>query len=161
MVQTQICNLGHTDRTSPDTLYPTMATLHITVGDREQLRQDALQFAQDVAADELHEQDGTATLQFGTYNDFVDSLTPLRLEFIRTIAAEAPESMREAARLVERDVSDVHSDLKQLEVLDILTLEEGGPSGAIQPVVPFDRIEVHIDYPLIDSGDADDAPASV
>ena len=68
--------------------------------------------------------------------------------------------MREAARLVERDVSDVHSDLKQLEVLGILTLEEGGPSGAIQPVVPFDRIEVHIDYPLIDSGDADGTPAS-
>lgn len=55
MFQTQIYNPGHTDRISPDTLYPTMTTLHITVGDREQLRQDALQFAQDVAADELHE----------------------------------------------------------------------------------------------------------
>ncbi|ELZ52489.1 hypothetical protein C465_01674 [Halorubrum distributum JCM 9100] len=137
-----------------------MTTLHITVGDREQLREDALQFVQDVEADDLDEQEGKATLQFGTYDDFVDSLTPLRLELIRAIAEEAPESMREAARLVERDVSDVHSDLKQLEVLSILTLEAGGPSGAIQPVVPFDRIEVHIDYPLIDSGDADGAPAS-
>ncbi|EMA72729.1 HVO_A0114 family putative DNA-binding protein [Halorubrum distributum] len=137
-----------------------MTTLHITVGDREQLREDALQFVQDVEADDLDEQDGKATLQFGTYDDFVDSLTPLRLELIQAIAEEAPESMREAARLVERDVSDVHSDLKQLEVLGILTLEEGGPSGAIQPVVPFDRIEVHIDYPLIDSSDADGTPAS-
>ena len=137
-----------------------MTTLHITVGDREQLREDALQFVQDVEADDLDEQDGKATLQFGTYDDFVDSLTPLRLELIRAIAEEAPESMREAARLVERDVSDVHSDLKQLEVLSILTLEAGGPSGAIQPVVPFDRIEIHIDYPLIDSGDADGTPAS-
>jgi predicted transcriptional regulator len=137
-----------------------MTTLHITVGDREQRRQDALQFVQDVAAGNLDEQDAKATLQFGTYNDFVDSLTPLRLELIRAIAAEAPASMREAARLVERDVSDVHSDLKQLETLGILTLKEGGPSGAIQPVVPFDRIEVHIDYPLIESGDADDTPAS-
>jgi predicted transcriptional regulator len=134
-----------------------MTTLHITVGDREQLREDALQFVQDVEDDD---QDGKATLQFGTYDDFVDSLTPLRLNLIRAIAEEAPESMREAARLVERDVSDVHSDLKQLEVLGILTLEEGGPGGAIQPVVPFDRIEVHIDYPLIDDGDADSAPAS-
>ncbi|RLM68774.1 transcriptional regulator [Halorubrum sp. Atlit-26R] len=133
-----------------------MTTLHITVGDREQLREDALQFVQNVEDD----QDGTATLQFGTYDDFVDSLTPLRLNLIRAIAEEAPESMREAARLVERDVSDVHSDLKQLEVLGILTLEEGGPGGAIQPVVPFDRIEVHIDYPLVDDGDADSAPAS-
>jgi len=137
-----------------------MTTLHITVGDREQTRQDALQFVQDVEAEDLGDQDGKATLQFGTYDDFVDSLTPLRLELIRAIAEKAPESMREAARLVERDVSDVHSDLKQLEVLGILTLEAGGPSGAIQPIVPFDRIEVHIDYPLIDNGDADSAPAS-
>jgi predicted transcriptional regulator len=137
-----------------------MTTLHITVGDREQLREDALQFVQGVEADDLDDQDGKATLQFGTYDDFVDSLTPLRLNLIRAIAEEAPESMREAARLVERDVSDVHSDLKQLEVLGILMLKEGGPSGAIQPVVPFDRIEVHIDYPLIDNGDADSAPAS-
>ncbi|MDV7350924.1 transcriptional regulator [Halorubrum distributum] len=133
-----------------------MTTLRITVGDREQLREDALQFVQDVEDD----QKGKATLQFGTSDDFVDGLTPLRLNLIRAIAEEAPESMREAARLVERDVSDVHSDLKQLEVLGILPLEEGGPGGAIQPVVPFDRIEVHIDYPLIDDGDADSAPAS-
>ncbi|QAU12157.1 transcriptional regulator [Halorubrum sp. BOL3-1] len=137
-----------------------MTTLHITVGDQEQLRENALQFVQDVEDDKLDDQDGKVTLQFGTYDDFVDSLTPLRLELIRAIAEKAPESMREAARLVERDVSDVHSDLKQLEVLGILTLEAGGPSGAIQPVVPFDRIEVHIDYPLIDTGDADSAPAS-
>ena len=137
-----------------------MNTLHVTVGDREQLREDALQFVQDVEADNLDDQDRKATLQFGTYGDFVDSLTPLRLDLIQAIAEEAPESMREAARLVERDVSDVHSDLKQLEVLGILTLEEGGPSGAIQPVVPFDHIEVHIDYPLIDNSDADSAPMS-
>ncbi|MFD1571221.1 transcriptional regulator [Halorubrum laminariae] len=134
-----------------------MTTLYITVGDREQLRQDALQFVQDVEPDDLDEQDGTATLQFGTYDDFVDSLTPLRLELIRAIADATPESMREAARLVDRDISDVHSDLKQLEVLGILTLEEGESSGAIQPVVPFDRIEVHIDYPLIGGGDSDGA----
>jgi len=137
-----------------------MTTLHITVGDREQLRQDALQFVRDVDADDPDTQDGTATLQFGTDDDFVDSITPLRLELIRAIAAETPESMREAARLVDRDVSDVHSDLKQLDVLGILTLEEGGPSGAIQPIVPFDRIEVHIDYPLLDRGDADTAASA-
>jgi len=137
-----------------------MTTLHITVGDREQLREDALQVVQDAEADNVGDQDGQATLQFGTYDDFVDSLTPLRLNLVQAIAEGAPESMREAARLVDRDVSDVHSDLKHLEVLGILTLEEGGPSGAIQPVVPFDRTEVHIDYPLIDSGDADSAAAS-
>jgi len=137
-----------------------MTTLHITVGDREQLRQDAIQFVQDIETTDHDDRDGQATLQFGTYDDFVNSLTPLRLELVRAIAEETPESMREAARLVDRDVSDVHPDLKQLNVLGILTLEAGGPNGAIRPVVPFDRIEVHIDYPLTDTGDADSAHAS-
>jgi len=137
-----------------------MITLHITVGDREQLREDALQFVQAAETDTLDEQDGTATLQFGSYDDLVDSLTPLRLELIQTIAEHAPDSMREAARLVDRDVSDVHADLKHLETLGMLDLEEGGPGGAMQPVVPFDRIEMHIDYPLLNDPDGDEAPAS-
>jgi len=137
-----------------------MTTLHITVGDRAQVREDTLQFIQDAEADELEDDDERAVLQFGTYDDLVDSLTPLRLELIQAIAKEHPTSMREAARLVDRDVSDVHADLKHLEVLGILELEEGGPGGAIQPVVPFDKIEMHIDYPLVDDVDTDNAPAS-
>lgn len=138
-----------------------MTTLHVTVGDREQLREDALQFVQATETDGLDESDEKAVLQFGSYDDLVGSLTPLRLELIQAIAEHAPESMREAARLVDRDVSDVHSDLKHLEVLGVLELEEGGPGGAMQPVVPFDRIEMHIDYPLVDGVDADGTPASV
>ena len=137
-----------------------MTTLHITVGDREQVREDALQFVQAAETDTLDDQDGAATLQFGTYDDLVDSLTPLRLELIQAIAEHAPESMREAARLVDRDVSDVHSDLKHLETLGVLELKEGGPSGAMQPIVPFDRIEMHIDYPLINDIDGDEASVS-
>ena len=137
-----------------------MTTLHITVGDRAQVRKDTLQFIQDAEADELDQSDEQAVLQFGTYDDLVDSLTPLRLTLIQAIAKEHPSSMREAARLVDRDVSDVHADLKHLEVLGILELEEGGPGGAIQPIVPFDKIEMHIDYPLLDDGDIDSTPAS-
>lgn len=138
-----------------------MTTLHITVGDREQLREDTLQFVQAAESDDLDDEDGKVTLQFGSYDDLVESLTPLRLELIQAIAKHAPESMREAARLVDRDVSDVHSDLKQLEVLGILELEEGGPGGAMQPIVPFDRIEMQIDYPLVGGVDDSGTPASV
>jgi predicted transcriptional regulator len=67
--------------------------------------------------------------------------------------------MREAARLVDRDVSDVHSDRKYLEILGVLDLA-GGLGGAMQPVVPFDRIKMHIDYPLLNNRDDDDALAS-
>lgn len=137
-----------------------MTTLHITVGDRERIRQDTLQFVQAGEADELDESDAMQVLQFGSYEDFVNSLTPLRLELIQSIAEDSPQSMREAARFVDRDVSDVHSDLKQLEVLGVLTFEEGGPGGAMRPVVPFDRIEMHIDYPLVEDRDTDGTQAS-
>ena len=135
-------------------------TLHITVGDREQLREDALQFVQAGDAGDLDESDQQAVLQFGSYDDLVDVLTPLRLDLLGAIAEHDPTSIREAARLVDRDVSDVHSDLKQLEVLGTLDFEEGGPGGAMQPVVPFDRIEMQIDYPLVDETPTDESPAS-
>ena len=132
-----------------------MTTLHITVGDRKQLREDALRFVKDAETGDLEDHDEKAVLQFGTYDDLIDSITPLRLELVQAIVEHGPESMREAARLVDRDVSDVHSDLKHLEVIGVLALEEGGPGGAMQPVVPFDRIEMHIDYPLVGDIDAD------
>lgn len=145
----------------------TTTTLHITVGDREQVRNEAIEVADAIDNAPPGEKptlpenlDGRSVLQFGTYDDLVDSLTPLRLALIRAIAEQDPQSMREAARLVDRDVSDVHSDLKQLEVLGVLDLEEGGPSGAIKPVVPFDRIEMHIDYSLIDDNAGDGTTAS-
>ena len=137
-----------------------MTTLHITVGDREQLREDTLQFVADAEEGTAGEGDERSILQFGTYDDLVSNLTPLRLELIQAIAEQNPTSMRESARLVDRDVSDVHADLKQLEVLGVLLLEEGGPGGAMQPVVPFDRIEMYIDYPLLADRDAGGAPAS-
>lgn len=133
-----------------------MLTLHITIDERESLRTDALQFVQAVESQDGADEKREAVLQFGSYDDLVDSLTPLRLELLRAIAEETPESMRAAARLVDRDVKDVHSDLKHLEVLGILELEEGGPSGAMQPVVPFDRIEMHIEYTLGEDIGGDD-----
>ena len=136
-----------------------MTTLHITVGDRKQLREDALQFVEDAETGDLEGHDEKAVLQFGTCDDLVDSLTPLRLELTKAIVEHGPESMREAARLVDRDVSDVHSDLKHLEVIGVLALEKGGPGGAMQPVVPFDRIEMHIDYPLVVDADGTRASA--
>ncbi|WP_417936302.1 transcriptional regulator [Haloarcula onubensis] len=118
----------------------------MTVADREQLQEETLQFMLDAEAGEQSDQDEKSVIQFGSYNGLGDSHTPLRLELIQVIAEGTPRSMCEAARLVDRDVSDVHSDLKYLEVLGSLQLEDGGPSGAMQPVVPFDRIEDGVTY---------------
>jgi predicted transcriptional regulator len=140
-----------------------MTTLEITIGDRETSREDAMRFVHAAEADELDGagDDDTRVLQFGSYADYHESLPPRRVALLETIAAASPQSMREVARLVDRDISDVHTDLKQLEVLGILTFEAGGPGGAMQPIVPFDRINIDIDRALSSSTDPDDTPASV
>lgn len=142
----------------------TPSTLHITVGNRESLREDALEVARAIDSsssatepveslpDDLPDR---SVLQFGSYDDLVDHLSPLRLELIQTVAANEPDSIRAAARLVGRDVSDVHADLTRLERIDVLEFEAGGPNGAMRPVVPYDRIEMHIEYPLVDDVDTD------
>lgn len=132
-----------------------MTTLHITVGDRNRLREESLQFVRDTESDDTEPEDW-AVLQFGSYADLVENLTPLRLDLLRTIVAEGPESIRETARLVERDVSDVHADLKRLELLGALDFEEGGSGGAMRPVVPFDRIEFDVALPLVDRDGGED-----
>lgn len=81
---------------------------------------------------------------------------PKNLELLRTIAREEPSGIRETARLVDRDVRQVHRNLNELESLGLIDLEERGP--AKRPTVWYDTIEV--DLPLFgpDSGsDAADA----
>jgi len=133
-----------------------MTTLRITIGSRESVRDDALEFVRTADADEPDDRADRAVLQFGSYADLVDTLPPRRLDLLRAIATGHPRSIREAARLVERDVSDVHGDLKQLEVLDLLEFEEGGPGGAMRPLVRFDRLEFDVEMPLVDEESSPD-----
>lgn len=137
-----------------------MTTLHIIVGDRAQLREDTLEFIQQAESPAFGATEDRAVIQFGSYDDLVDSLTPLRLELLRAIVRECPASIREVARILDRDVSDVHGDIKHLEVIGMLELEEGGSNGAMRPVVPFENIEMNIDYPLLDDGDSDEPAAT-
>lgn len=81
---------------------------------------------------------------------------PKNLELLRTIAREKPAGIRETARLVGRDVRQVHRNLTELEELGLIDFEEEGQSK--RPIVWYDTIEV--DLPLLDSdGDYDTADA--
>lgn len=48
---------------------------------------------------------------------------PKNLELLRTIARDEPESIRETARLVGRDVRQVHDNLQELENLGLIEFE--------------------------------------
>lgn len=72
---------------------------------------------------------------------------PKNLELLRTIAREKPAGIRETARLVGRDVRQVHRNLTELAELGLINFESEGQSK--RPTVWYDTIEV--DLPLLKS----------
>ena len=70
---------------------------------------------------------------------------PKSLELLRAIVQHDPDSIRETARLVERDVSQVHRNLTELEELHLIELVDDGQSK--RPSVWYEAID--IDLPLM------------
>jgi predicted transcriptional regulator len=70
---------------------------------------------------------------------------PKSLELLRAIVQHDPDSIRETARLVDRDVSQVHRNLTELEELHLVELVNDGQSK--RPSVWYEAID--IDLPLV------------
>jgi predicted transcriptional regulator len=79
------------------------------------------------------------TLPVERLNEVVN---PDNIELIRTVAREEPKSIRELARLVDRDVRQVHDAVTELETLGLIELQESG--RAKKPTVWYDSISVDI-----------------
>ena len=77
--------------------------------------------------------DSTPTLSFTNYDDLMETLTPRVLDLIEAIRREEPASINETARVVDRDVKNVHEELSRLAQLGIIFFEEDGQSK--RPVV--------------------------
>lgn len=92
---------------------------------------------------------------FHEIDDLQTVTRPTSLTLLRTIARERPESIRETARLVERDVRQVHQNLKELDELGVIDLETRGQTK--RPTVWYDSIEV--DLPLFDFENSTGTPA--
>ena len=67
-----------------------------------------------------------AHIAFATPELLWKVLTPKRWELLKTLCGAGPVSMREAARLVARDVKAVHSDITTLIATGILDRTEDG-----------------------------------
>jgi len=66
------------------------------------------------------------------------------MALLETIADAAPESIRETARLVDRDVKNVHEELSELERLGVIKFEDRGRSK--QPVFPYEEIVISLPF---------------
>lgn len=86
--------------------------------------------------------DGTDEREF-TAEEADRLCRPTSIELLRAVAREEPSSIREAARLVDRDVRQVHDNLWQLGTLDLVAFDRSGRSH--RPVVDYERIELEIE----------------
>lgn len=81
------------------------------------------------------------------------------IDLLETVATEQPESIRDLARRLDRDVRRVHDDVTELADLQLLALE-AGDGRAKRPVVWYDELDISI--PLRDgdseSGEEGEAP---
>jgi len=138
--------------------------------EREQLRAESTlvvtvksseEFYDDVSADvEALERgdavDSTPTLSFASYDDLMETLTPRVLDLIEAIQRDEPTSINETARVVDRDVKNVHEELSRLSRLDIVFFEEEGQSK--RPVVWFDEMVINLPFDPDADGTAATAP---
>lgn len=72
------------------------------------------------------------------------TFTPRTMALLETIADDAPESIRETARLVDRDVKNVHEELSELERLGVIRFETSG--RAKQPIFPYEETVITLPF---------------
>ena len=84
-------------------------------------------------------------LSFPSIKEMARTLTPKRLELLRLIRRNNPQSVRQLAALAGRDIKNVCTDLKVLENLGLVEAEEReSPRQRKRPVSPFDRLDMEV-----------------
>lgn len=117
--------------------YPSM--LRITSNSEEAHRQGALDRIERWEAGE----EVPHVINFQNPSDLRALLTDRRIELLRSVMTERPDSIRQLAERLERDVKTVHDDLQVLVEYDIVHFEQAG--RAKRPFVPYDTIEVSLE----------------
>lgn len=109
----------------------------------ESFKERALESAREF---DREEEGGPRVLSFQDPEQIQRLLTPRRLELLRSVMEDSPESIRQLADRLNRNVSDVHDDVTLLEEYEIVVFEQNG--RAKRPVVPYDEIEIAVTLSL-------------
>lgn len=134
-----------------------MPTLRVTVGERDRLDQQTRRRIEAAEAGEELE-DAQPVLNVESYETLDRLLSPKNLELLSAIAAGEPESIREAAELVERDYKQVHRNLSELADIGVIEFEGDGPGRAKQPVLAYDGLEVEVAFGVREENVGEVAP---
>jgi predicted transcriptional regulator len=118
------------------------STLVVTVKSSGEFHDDVTDRIEAIEGSE--EGDSTPMLSFTSYDDLMETLTPRVLDLIEAIRREGPSSINETARVVDRDVKNVHEELSRLARLGIIFFEEDGQSK--RPIVWFDELVINLPF---------------
>jgi len=132
---------------------PTSHTLLVTVQSDGAFYQQGLD-----AIDSLETGDGVDTpdtVSFASAASLFETFNPRTIRLLETVVDHEPASIRETARLVDRDVSNVHDELSELHRLGFVTFEQDG--RAKRPVFPYDKLLINL--PFADDDATDSASA--
>ncbi|WP_135825533.1 HVO_A0114 family putative DNA-binding protein [Halorussus ruber] len=122
----------------------------------ESFKERALESAREF---DREEENGPRVLSFEDPEQIQRLLTPRRLELLRSVMEDPPESIRQLADRLDRNVSDVHDDVTLFDEYGIVELEQNG--RAKRPVVPYDEIEIAVTLSLPNKGDSNErSPAA-
>jgi predicted transcriptional regulator len=127
----------------------TTNTLKITYGQRENNQQAARErLRRAEAGEEFDEQEAAFILNFEDLGDVERLMRRLNLQLLDIVASERPESIRETARLVDRDYKEVHRNLKELEALGVIEFTSDGNSK--RPILRdgTEAIDLSITFPI-------------
>ncbi|QGA80934.1 HVO_A0114 family putative DNA-binding protein [Candidatus Nanohalobium constans] len=96
-----------------------------------------------------------SVLSFDNPEKIRQLLTEKRLELMQKLMNEDPESITQLAEQLDRNVKEVHNDLKLLEENKIVFFEKQGRKK--KPIIPYNDIKV--DYSITKSLTEDSAKA--
>lgn len=128
-------------------------TLIVTVESISDVQQRTADAFEQAVADDTTGTDAPHRLSFETTDQLARVFTPRAIDLLQVIAQEEPASIRETARLVDRDIKQVSENLERLEAYNVVDFVNTG--RAKQPVVDYDEIDIRL--PLRGAADTDAA----
>ena len=81
-------------------------------------------------------------LTFVNVDVFRKFMTNRRIELLKTIKAQKPDSIKELGRLTKRDYKSVNTDLEILRKVDLVTMRK--TNNKIKPSVDYKEIDIKI-----------------
>ena len=113
-----------------------------------------------VESDERSEESDTPhpTISFPNVDAATAVFTDSTLALLRTLNVHEPASIREAARLVDRDKKTVYDQLRKLAAYGVVEFVEEG--NAKRPVVAYDEIVFNFAVSLDSEEERTDEPAA-